>query len=170
MYRRRLLPEGVSPPKAIRGEGFLMRPLLLADAEADYEAVMETAARLRGFMDPEDDWPDGLTLHENRVDLGWHEREFTLGASFAWTVVEPDGPRVLGCAYLYPSDRAGYAAMAFWWARESAQALDGPIGAAFRGVLAGLPVGRVAFPGREIAWDEWMALPRAWAGVTGWDC
>jgi RimJ/RimL family protein N-acetyltransferase len=161
MYRRPLLPEGASPPETIRGDGFLMRPLRLADAEADYEAVMESERRLRGWMDPDDPWPEGLTLHENRIDLGWHEREFSLGHSFAWTVVEADGPRVLGCAYLYPSDRAGHAAMAFWWARESAADLDGAIGAVFREMLAGLPLAPIALPGREIGWEDWLAPPLA---------
>jgi hypothetical protein len=155
MYRRPLLPEGVEVPERVEGEGFVLRPLRLADAEADYEAVMESAGRLRGFMNPGSDWPEGLTLHENRVDLGWHEREFTLGHSFAWTVV--DARSCLGCAYLYPSDRAGFDAMAFWWVRESALALDGAVGAAFRGTLAGLPL-RVAYPGREIPWPDWQAL------------
>lgn len=164
MYRRPLLPDGVAPPTEIRGDGFLMRPLRLADAEADYAAVMESADRLRGWMDPDDAWPEGLTLHENRIDLGWHEREFALGHSYAWTVVAPERApetRVLGCAYLYPSDRAGYAAMAFWWARESAAALDAPIGEAFRAMLAGLPLAPIALPGRDIAWSDWAALPPA---------
>ena len=178
MYRRKLLPEGAAPPETVRGDGFLMRPLRLADAEADYAAVMATQAQLRGWMDPDDPWPEGLTLHENRVDLGWHEREFTLGHSFAWTVIAPEGartddapegarpadapegPHVLGCAYLYPSDRAGYAAMAFWWARKGAADLDGAIGAVFREMLAVLPLAPIAFPGRDIGWEAWRALPR----------
>jgi hypothetical protein len=158
MYRRPLLPAGVMVPERVEGDRFRLRPLLLADAEADYAAVMESAARLRGFMDPGSDWPEGLTLHENQVDLGWHEREFTIGHSFAWTVVAPDESRCLGCAYLYPSDKAGFDAMAFWWVRESALALDAAVGAVFRGMLAGLPLG-VAYPGREIVWPEWEALP-----------
>jgi hypothetical protein len=158
MYRRPLLPAGVMVPERVEGDRFRLRPLLLADAEADYAAVMESAARLRGFMDPRSDWPEGLTLHDNRVDLGWHEREFTIGHSFAWTVVAPDECRCVGCAYLYPSDKAGFDAMAFWWVRESALALDGAVGAAFRRTLAGLPL-CVAYPGREIPWTEWEALP-----------
>ena len=160
MYRRPLLPPHAAPPERVDCDGFRLRMLRLTDAEKDFEAVMESAARLRGFMDPDSDWPDGLTLHENRIDLGWHEREFTIGHSFAWTVVSPDESRVLGCAYLYPSDKAGFDGMAFWWARESelAGGLDDRLGAAFRAMLADLPLSRIAFPGREIAWEAWGRL------------
>lgn len=156
MYKRPLLPPGAAAPLSIEGPGFRMRPLRLADAEKDYEAVMASAERLKGWMDPDDPWPEGLTLHENRVDLGWHEREFTSGHSFAWTVVAPDDSCVLGCAYLYPSDKAGCAAMAFWWVRTGApEGFDAAVGAAFRAALAGLPLSPIAFPGRDVPWEAW---------------
>jgi len=158
MYRRPLLPDGLRPPEAWGGPGWLARPLRLADAEADFAAVMASADRLRGWMDPDDSWPDGMTLHENRVDLGWHEREFTAGHSYAWTVIEDarEGERVLGCCYLYPSDREGFDAMAFWWVRTGSEGLDPALGAAFRALIAGLPV-TCAFPGRDQGWPDWRA-------------
>lgn len=160
MYRRPLLPPGFDPPRRVEGEGFVLRPLLLADAESDFEAVVASAARLRGAMDPDDRWPEGLTLHENRVDLGWHEREFTQGHSFAFTVVAPDERRTLGCAYVYPSDRAGFAAMAFWWVRTGEpERLDAAVGARFRAMVAAWPLAPVAFPGRDQPWVAWRALP-----------
>ncbi len=159
MYRRRLVPPDFVPPVGIFGPGFVMRRLSLSDAELDFEAVTESADRLRGFMEPGSDWPDGLTLHENRVDLGWHEREFTLGHSFAYTVMAPGAARCLGCAYVYPSDKAGYDAVAFWWVRTSEASRDGAVGAAFRASLAGWPLPRIAFPGRDVALADWAALP-----------
>jgi hypothetical protein len=158
MYCRPLLPHGPQPPETWTGPGFRARPLRLSDAEADLEAVMAARDRLIGWMDPESRWPEGLTLHENRVDLGWHEREFTLGHSFAWTILAPEGAPTLGCAYLYPSDRAGAEAMAFWWLRPEADALAPAVEAAFRAVLASLPF-TVALPGRDIGWDDWTACP-----------
>ncbi len=158
MYRRPLLPDGQRPPETFSGPGFEARPLRLADAEADHEAVIASRDRLRGSMDPGDTWPDGLTLHENRVDLGWHEREFTLGHSFAWTIVAPGGAPTLGCAYLYPADREGAEAMAFWWVRPEADDLAPGIEAAYRAVLAALPL-EIALPGRDIGWDDWRARP-----------
>ena len=158
MYRRPLLPEGREPPETWAGPGFHARPLRLADAEADFEAVMAAGDRLIGGMDPESRWPEGLTLHENRVDLGWHEREFTLGHSFAWTILAPEGAPTLGCAYLSPSDRAGAEAMAFWWLRPEADALAPAVETAFRALLGRLPLA-VALPGRDIPWDDWQARP-----------
>ncbi|SDZ75063.1 hypothetical protein [Rubrimonas cliftonensis] len=160
MYRRPLLPPGFAPPLRVEGGAFTLRPLRLADAESDFEAVMASAATLRGAMDPDSRWPEGLTLHENRVDLGWHEREFTQGHSFAYTVVAPDESRTLGCAYVYPSDRAGFAAMAFWWVRpDSREGLDAAVGAAFRAMVAAWPLAPVAYPGRDQPWAAWRALP-----------
>lgn len=157
MYQRLLLPESLRPPDTFGGPGFAARPLRLADAEADFEAVMATASRLQGVLDPDSDWPAGLTLHENRVDLGWHEREFTLGHSYAWTLRDPGDRQVLGCAYLYPAERADFSAMGFWWVRTGFEHLDGLAGRVFRELIAELPV-RCAFPGRDISWPAWKAL------------
>ena len=161
MYRRPLLPADFAVPTEIAGQGFGLRPLRLSDADRDYEAVMASAAQLRGAMDPDSDWPDGLTLHENRVDLGWHEREFTVGHSFAYTVLAADGDRCLGCAYVYPSDKSGFQAMAFWWVRPSPDdpGLDARVGQAFRAALAGWPLVGIAFPGRDIEWSDWLQRP-----------
>ncbi len=119
---------------------------------------MAARDRLVGYVDPASTWPIGLTLHENRVDLGWHEREFTLGHSYAWTIVAPEGAPTLGCAYLYPSDREGADATARWWLRPEADALAPAVEAAFRALLARLPL-TVAFPARDIPWAEWAARP-----------
>lgn len=155
MYRRPLLPDALRPPDTFAGAGFVARPLRLSDAEADFEAVMASAGRLRGHMDPDDPWPEGLSLHENRVDLGWHEREFTSGHSYAWTITH--GDRVVGCCYLYPSDRIGFDAMAFWWVRSGHETLEGPLETAFRALISALPL-RCAFPGRDQPWPAWKAL------------
>ncbi len=148
MYHRPLLPRGIRPPDTFAGPGFAARPLRLADAAGDFAAVMASTERLRGWMDPADPWPDGLTLHENRVDLGWHEREFTSGHSYAWTVRDPHDRLTLGCCYLYPSDVPGFDAMAFWWVRTGFEALDAPLGDAFQVLIATLPVS-CCFPGRD---------------------
>lgn len=158
MYRRPLLPHGLRPPECWSGPGFAARPLRLTDARDDLAAVRASAARLQGSMDPADPWPQGLTLHENRVDLGWHEREFTAGHSYAWTLRDPGDRICIGCAYLYPADRAGVEAMAFWWLRTGHQALDSPVGTAFRALIAALPL-TCAFPGRDEPWPDWLARP-----------
>lgn len=158
MYERPLYPGGIRPPETFSGERFFARPLRLSDAEADYEAVMAAGDRLKTVFAPDDTWPTGLTLDENRVDLGWHEREFTNGHSYAWTILDPMGMPTIGCAYVYPADREGADAMAFWWFRPGREEADAEFGPAFRALVAAMP-GTCVFPGRDIAWDDWLARP-----------
>ena len=85
----------------------------------DFEAINARAAP-DGTPDP---WSD-TTLEENLVDLGWHQKEFELRRSFAYTVVAPDESKVLGCVYLYPSDEAEVE-VRLWVRREAyAEGLD----------------------------------------------
>ena len=63
------------------------------------------------------DWPDGLTLEENRIDLCWHLREFQNNRSFAWIVRDAAGA-YLGCAYVFP-DFGGDGAQVSVWMRAS---------------------------------------------------
>jgi hypothetical protein len=70
----------------------------------------------------------------------------------------PDESQCLGCTYIVPSDKAGYDAAAFYWVRTSAAELDGKLGSAFRNWVAeAWPFARVAYPGRDIAWNDWLA-------------
>ena len=72
--------------------------LTVNDLVRDYDAVMSSVDHLRSTysQDSGSDWPAGLTLEEDLVDLGWHQREFTLRISFAYTMMAPDESRCLG--------------------------------------------------------------------------
>jgi len=162
MYSRPLVPADFAVPQRLDGDGFLLRMLTVNDLIKDYEAVMTSEDRLVGFMDPRSTWPRGLTLEEDLIDLGWHQREFTVGHSFAYTVMSPDETGCLGCTYILPSDKAGYDAMAYYWVRTSAVAsgLDERLGAAFRAWIArDWPFRHVAYPGRDIPWSDWLGKP-----------
>jgi hypothetical protein len=162
MYSRPLVPTHFTVPLRLDGDGFVLHPLTVNDLIKDYDAVMTSVDRLPGLMDPQGIWPRGLTLEEDLIDLGWHQREFTLRHSFAYTVISPDEGECLGCCYILPSDQPGYDAMAFYWVRTSAVAsgLDERLGAVFRAwVASDWPFARVAYPGRDIPWDEWRAKP-----------
>jgi hypothetical protein len=76
-----------------------LTPLSPAEAEEDFEAVMASAHVLDEVFG---DWPAGLTLENNRIDLAWHEREFTSRRSYSW-IIRDDGGAYVGCFYLYPS-------------------------------------------------------------------
>jgi hypothetical protein len=158
MYRRAMVPDDFSVPGRIDGDGLHLRMLSIHDVIKDFDAVMASVDSLVGGMDPASTWPRGLTIEENLIDLAWHHREFTIRHSFAYTVMAPDESRCLGCAYLYPSDKAGFDAMAYYWARSADAGLEIRIGKAFRGAIARWPLKRIAFPGRDIDWTAWAAL------------
>ena len=91
---------------------FTLRMLSVDDVEKDFEAVISSAARLSQVW-PNSGWPAGLTLRQNLIDLGWHEKEFQNRSSFAYTMVASDESQVLGCVYFYPTEKAGYDAEVF---------------------------------------------------------
>ena len=158
MYNRRLVPEDFDVPIRLDGVGFHLRMLSVHDVVKDFAAVVESEGRLVGSMGDGSDWPRGLTIEENLIDLAWHHREFTIGHSFAYTVMNDDESRCLGCCYINPGDKAEYDAAAFYWVREREFKLgfDAILGAAFRGFLAAQwPFKTVAYPGRDIAWSNW---------------
>jgi len=99
-------------PREADLEGFRLTPLGPAVVDEDFEAVTASAGLLNGLFG--DDWPLGLTLEENAIDLAWHEREFTSRRSFAWVVRDPKGTYV-ACAYLYPDlGQRGSAKVVAW--------------------------------------------------------
>ncbi len=150
MYKRPLTPPGFTPPARHQGVGFHLRMLSIHDVIKDFDAVVTAGDRLKGAMEPGGTWPEGLTIEENLIDLAWHQREFTIGHSFAYTVLSDDATRRLGCGYITPSDWPGHDAMAFYWARDPA--FDATLGAAFRALVALFPLARVAWPGRDQPW------------------
>ena len=160
-YWRRLVPDDFAVPTRLDADGFHLRMLTVNDLVKDYDAVMSSETRLRGSMNPDSVWPTGLTIEDDLIDLGWHQREFLQRRSFAYTVMSPDESVCLGCCYIYPSDKSGFEVKAFWWVRSSALAdgLDERLGAAFRAWLQSRWLfKRVAFPGRDIPWDAWHKL------------
>ena len=159
-YWGALVPPDFKVPLRLEGDGFHLRMLTVNDLVKDYDAVMSSAARLKGLMRPGSTWPDGLTLEDDLIDLGWHQREFRLRRSFCYTMMSPDESICLGCCYIYPSEKSSFDAKAFWWVRTSALAdgFEEGLGGALRKWLSSVwPLKRVAFPGRDISWEEWQS-------------
>lgn len=170
MHHRRLVPGEFVVPARLEGADYHLRMLSIHDLVKDYDAVISSRDRLKGLFGPEGDWPDGLTLEEDLIDLAWHQREFTLRYSFAYTVVSTDETRCMGCFYLFPSQVQGFDAAAFYWVRSGpdAEIRDGELGARLRQWLKSTwPFRSVAFPGRDIAWSEWRRLQSAECGGRG---
>lgn len=157
------LPPEVPVPAGYRTASYLVRPLTVHDAVRDYDAVMSSRTRLWARFGPGWGWPaETLTLEDDLVDLAWHQKEFALRTSFAYTITTPDGARVLGCLYLFPSRHPGHDAEAYYWSREPGDGgvPEAQLDADFRRWLGeAWPFARVAFPGRDIPWSEWSAQP-----------
>ena len=158
--RRQFVPTEFVIPSELSVANFTLRMLSIDDVDKDFEAVTSSAARLSQVW-PDSGWPAGLTLRQNLIDLGWHEKEFENRTSFAYTVVAPDESEVLGCVYFYPTDKAGYDAEVFLWVRESEAAtdLDKDLFEVVQSWLASdWPFANPAYPGRAISWEHWDSL------------
>ena len=98
------LSEEFRVPQEHKTKDFLFRKLTTRDVYEDFLAVMSSINVIRETRGGS--WPTKeLTLEEDLVDLGWHQKEFENKTSFAFTVFSPDNSKCLGCFYLYP---AGY--------------------------------------------------------------
>lgn len=95
-------------PDGLTTEEFVLRPILAADAEIDYAAVMESREFLRAWE--QSDWPtDDFTVAGNREDLEMLEQRHASGKAFTYTVTDPTGTECLGCVYLIASDARMFA-------------------------------------------------------------
>ena len=160
----RLVPDGFVVPKVLEHPRFRLRMLSVNDLVKDYDAVMSSVEHLRTTFSRESggSWPEGLTIEDDLVDLGWHQREFMRRSSFAYTVMTPDEGRCLGCVYIMPTRRRGHDCKVEMWVRadELANGLDEELYSAVRSWVAGVwPFSNPAFPGRAISFEDWHALP-----------
>jgi hypothetical protein len=140
-----LVPDDFDVPAGLEHERFRLRMLTVDDVVKDFDAICDRVDHL-GASEP----PFVPTVAHNLVDLGWHQKEFELRRSFAYTVVAPDESVVLGCVYLYPSET--HEARVRLWVRRSAfaEGLDPVLEAAVREwVMTRWPFERVTFAERD---------------------
>ena len=153
------VPPNFKVPQTLETLEFRLRMLTVNDVVKDYDAVMTSVDHLKTIW-PDDSWPEGLTIEQNLIDLGWHQKEFQIRQSFAYTMVNLSESRVMGCVYIDPSWKEGYDAVVYLWARQSELAadLENRLFAAVKIWLSSeWPFRKVAYPGREIDWDTWNA-------------
>ena len=152
MYSRSITPMGFDAPIEYITKKFVLRPLTIDYVDEDYEVVMSSVDHLYKLMD-NSEWPKGLTLEENLIDLGWHQREFTLGHSFTYTVLSPESNKIIGCCYIYPSANPQYEVQVFYWIKENLlkDGLESELGITIKSWLEeSWPFKRIDFPGRNI--------------------
>ena len=100
---------GYKPKERFVTGKFVIRKLEATDVERDYATFIANADAIKAQRGG--DWPSGSeTLEEDRLDLGWHQREFEIGTSFAYQVMEPDEQEMIGCVYFYPPGHPNNAA------------------------------------------------------------
>ena len=152
------LSDDYNVPDKLENEYFTIRMLTVNDVVKDYDAVMSSYEHLHRMF-PSSNWPSkDLTLEQDLIDLGWHQKEFQRRSSFAYTVVKSDESKVLGCLYIYPSDKEDFDSEIYMWVRESEFAL-GLDSILFNTVKEWInkdwPFDKVAYPGRTIDWKDW---------------
>ena len=133
------VPEGFDPPTALVADRFRLEPLGPEHNQADHAAWTSSIEHIRSTPGYEDSrWPPmgGMTLEENLADLSRHADDFTRGAGFTFTVLDPDDADVIGCVYLYPSRSDDWDVTVHSWVRADRAGLDAPLADAVAGWLA----------------------------------
>lgn len=122
-YRREpFVPEDFQVPVGFEGSGFCLEPLGPEHNERDHAAWMSSIDHIRSTPGFERwNWPVPMSLEQNLEDLEEHARDFEQRRGFTYSIL--DGDEVIGCLYIYPSDRRD-AAHVRSWVRESRADMD----------------------------------------------
>jgi hypothetical protein len=156
---KQFVPTDFKVPDKFENQHFRLRMLTVNDVVKDYDAVMTSIDHLREFDGPGTKWPQkDLSLEQDLIDLGWHQKEFQKRRSFTYTVVSLDESEVLGCLYVFPTEKSGYDAEITMWVRQSAfeDGLDPVLFSTVKNWISEKwPFKKVGYPGREISWEDW---------------
>jgi hypothetical protein len=123
-----LVPDDFAVPAGLRTEVFVLEPLNVRHNEPDYLAWTSSIEHIRqtpGYADGS--WPRLMSPEDNAADLARHERHFADRVGFTYTVLDPATGDVIGCVYLYPSNRGGHDADVRSWVRADRAELDRPL-------------------------------------------
>ncbi|MGI9030133.1 MAG: N-acetyltransferase [Ilumatobacteraceae bacterium] len=148
-----LVPPEFEVPTTLVTVRFRLEPLGPQHNDADHAAwtsSIEHISQTPGFDDR--DWPPpaGMSLAENRADLQRHAEDFVRRRGFTYTVLDIETDDVIGCVYIYPSDRADHDADVRSWVCADRAELDGQLASTVASWLDGdWPVRRIS-PGRTV--------------------
>ena len=141
-----------------------LRPMGAAATEIDFPAVMGSRERLWSIYGRAWGWPPAtMTLEQDREDLAHHERDIAAHDSFLYGLFDEAETELLGCVYVDPPEKAGGAdAEVSWWVVDrlvgspTERALDAFVPA---WLAEQWPLRSPRFVGRDLSWDDWLALP-----------
>lgn len=158
---RSFVPSGFKIPDTLETSHFRARILTVNDVVKDYDAVMTSIEHLQKMYESTT-WPTKeLTFEQDLIDLGWHQKEFQMRRSFAYTIVSLDESQVLGCLYINPTTKGDYDASITMWVRTSMleKGLDAILfNAVKQWITHEWPFKKVAYPGREMSWKDWRSM------------
>lgn len=144
-------------------EGHFLRPIHPDDTELDMVAVMGSQPRLWSIYGEAWGWPPAtMTADADREDLARHADEMERNESFNFALFDADETALLGCVYIDPPEKVGADAEISWWVVDDEvgsdleRALDATVPA---WIAAEWPLDRPRYVGRDLTWDEWLALP-----------
>jgi hypothetical protein len=119
------VPVDFQPPSGLEHPRFRLRPLGPEHNESDHAAWMSSIDHIHatpGFAGS--DWPNPMTLEENRSDLERHAADFVAQLGFTYTVLAPAEAIVIGCVYIYPREDAASDVVVRSWVRAADADLD----------------------------------------------
>jgi hypothetical protein len=160
MNKKLTLPHGFEAPISISEEQFYLEPLAPKHNDIDYDAWHSSVTELQGIFGPGNEWPrENYSKEQNLEDLERHYQEFVDKYAFAYTILNPDKEQCIGCLYIRPTTVAAFETHVDFWFRSSYKHLEEPF---FQWLKAWLKsnwgFSAIAFPGREIAWEEYNEL------------
>jgi hypothetical protein len=121
------VPDDFEVPAGVAGHGFRLTPLGPEHNDADYAAWTSSIDHIRatpGFEGAS--WPRPMSLAENLDDLIRHRNDFDIRRGFTYSVLD-DSDEVIGCVYIYPSDKPGVDARVHSWVCSSREHVDQPL-------------------------------------------
>ena len=114
------LPDDFDLPEVVQTPLFRLRSITMHDAEKYFDAVSSSQAELWEKFSEIWGWPTAdLTVEQDTIDLGWHQKEFQLRSSFNYAVMALDESQLLGCVYIDPADSESLEAEITLWVRTS---------------------------------------------------
>jgi hypothetical protein len=155
----KLIPTDFKIPEILETDKFRLRMLTVNDVKLDYDAVITSINHLQKTnpFGPSNKWPStNITYEQDQKDLTWHQKEFEIRSSFAYTVMNLDETECLGCMYIYPSKNKNYDAIIILWVRQS-ELKNGLDEILFSSVKQWIqdkwPFEKVTYPGRDVSWN-----------------
>jgi len=130
-----------------------LRPLGPEHNDSDYAAWTSSIDHIRATPGYEGaTWPQPMSADQNRRDLEAHAADFAARTGFTYTVLAADDATVIGCVYIYPSERSDFDVRVRSWVRAEDADLDAVLYAAVRDWLRETwPFERIEYAARPMS-------------------